>query len=162
MSKTCKKIITLAFLSGIGYLGYRIFRMIKDAIELEKFLPKFFESHVGEKPEIHLTIMFGKTTLTAKFSKKTLEKNPDLEQSIRDYVNNYYSGLCLKNFKVVLLEKTEAEPAAPVEAEITEIISETVEQEPEVTSDMTKQEPVKKKKNPPGKVRKPRKKKTEK
>lgn len=105
MKKTCKKVLSLAVFSALGYLCYKIFRLIRDAIELEKFLPKFFESHLGEKPEIKLTITCCKIILTARFSRETLDKHPDLQQTIIDYVSNYYPGLCLKKLKVILLEK---------------------------------------------------------
>ena len=171
MSKTFKKILTFAFLSGLGYLGYKIFRLIKDAIELEKFLPKFFESHVGEKPEINLTITFSKILLTAKFSKEALENNPELERSILDYVNNYYSSFCMDKFKVVLQEKVEE---TVVEEVKTEKPSEEVAKEPESSKkenikvvkkpkkETVKEEKVEEVKASPKKlVRKPRKKKTE-
>lgn len=157
MSRTFKFFLKFAFLSGLGYLGYRIFRLIKDAIELEKFLPKFFESHLGEKPEINLAITFNQTTLTAKFSKGTLEKNPNLEQSILDYVNNYYSSFCMKKFKVILQEKVEEKDAKEesiekAESPLKKPVLETI-QVPEETIETVKVPPKKR-------VRKPIKKKT--
>ncbi|MDO9577732.1 MAG: hypothetical protein Q7J16_07600 [Candidatus Cloacimonadales bacterium] len=157
MSRSFKNFLKLAFVSGLSYLGYKIFRLIKDAIELEKFLPRYFESHLGEKPEINLAITFNQTTLTAKFSKETLEKNPDLEQSILDYVNNYYSSFCLKKFKVVLLEKVEEKDAKEesiekTESPLEEPVLETI-QVPEETIETVKVPSQKR-------VRKPIKKKT--
>jgi hypothetical protein len=169
MKKAFKKILTLAFVSGLGFLGYKIFRLIKDAIELEKFLPKFFESHVGEKPVISLMLNLTGTTLSAKFSKDTIEKNPDLEKSILDYVNNYYSSFCMDKFKVVVLEKDEEaeetiiEEVKPEETKAEPV--EIVEEKPLKETEQPKKDTIEKteKVKPPSKprMRKPRKKNTE-
>jgi len=176
MSKPFKKILTFAFLSGLGYLGFKIYKLIRDAIELEKFLPKFFESHIGELPEVNLTITFSQTILKVSFSKETLEKNPDLKQSVLDYVNNYYSSFCMDKFKVILQEKVkEVKTEKPSEenTEETELpkkeIPKAVKQPKKETADTVnqskkesvKEEKVEEAKAPPKKpARKPRKKKT--
>jgi hypothetical protein len=154
-----KKIFNLVFIAGLGYLFYKIYKLLKDAIELEKFLPKFFESHLGEKPEISLKITLNQILLTAKFTKSTLEKNPDLKKSIIDYVTNYYSGFCMKRFQVELLEKAD-EPKPEIKPEKT-VKEETVEEVNKVEKKTPRQTPKKKPSSTRNYSRKPRKKKTE-
>ncbi|MCF7793394.1 MAG: hypothetical protein K9N09_06565 [Candidatus Cloacimonetes bacterium] len=111
MSKFFKKIMIGLSLSAVGFLAFKIYKFIKEAIELEKMLPQYLKTQFGEKPDINLMINFGSTTLTAKFSKEVLQKKDNIEKDIKEYVENYYPCLQKQKFKVVLEEKVDASAA---------------------------------------------------
>ena len=105
MVRFLKKAITLAILSAIGYIGYKIFKIIKATIDLDKALPQYLENVYGEKPTISIQLTFNKITLTAGFSNKLLDKKEELEKAIWDYVKDFYPAICQKCLMVNIIEK---------------------------------------------------------
>jgi hypothetical protein len=114
MMKFFKKLITLAIFSAIGYLGYKIFRIIKATIDLDKVLPQYLENVYGEKPSVSIQLTLNKITLTTEFSKSFLKKKEELEKAIREYVTDFYPTICPKFLEVLIIEKTD-EPEEIVE-----------------------------------------------
>ncbi|MCK4653195.1 MAG: hypothetical protein KAU01_01995 [Candidatus Cloacimonetes bacterium] len=111
MKKPFKKFLNLAFLATIGYFGYKIYGKIKGVIELDKTLPQYLENIVGEKPKISINTTLNKITLNIAFSKEILDKNKDLEDTIRDYIGDFYPMIKLEKLEIVLKEKEPEEPA---------------------------------------------------
>ncbi len=108
MGKALKKIIIVLSFSAIGFIAFKIYKFLREVIELEKMLPQYLKTQFGEKPEISLTVNFKGTILKVKFSKSTLEMREKIEQSILEFVGNYYSCLNIKKLKVDLVEKKAA------------------------------------------------------
>ena len=116
MRKTFKKFITLLIISGIGYLGLKIFQLIKGLIELDKTLPQYLSNIIGEVPTVSIVTVINKITITVKFNKEVIKKNKGLENIIRDYVTDFYPIFKPDNVKVVIEElKEEKEKPVPKE-----------------------------------------------
>ena len=115
--KFFKKLITLAIFSAIGYLGYKIFGIIKATIDLDKVLPQYLENVYGEKPSVSIQLTLNKVTLTAGFSKTLFKKKEELEKAIGDYVTDFYPAICPKYLDVVVTENTE-ETVEPIEEKV--------------------------------------------
>jgi hypothetical protein len=111
MKKNIKKILIGFSLSALGLLAFKLYKFIREAIELEKMLPQYLKTQFGEKPEINLSLHFGTATLTATFTKETLQQKDLIEQEILDYVGNYYPCFQKHKIKVVLAEKVEVSPS---------------------------------------------------
>ena len=105
MGKFFKKLFTLAIFSALGYLGYKIFRIIKATIDLDKVLPQYMENVYGEKPLISIQITLNKIVLTAGFSKDLFNKKEELEKAIQDYIKDFYPAICEKRLEVNIIEQ---------------------------------------------------------
>lgn len=105
MGKIVKRVLTFISISALGFLAYKIYKFFKDVIELEKMLPQYLKTQYGELPELNLVINLGAATLTAKFSKETLQKKEQIKKDILEYIENYYSCLSKHKFKIVLEQK---------------------------------------------------------
>ncbi|OPX30223.1 MAG: hypothetical protein B1H06_00100 [Candidatus Cloacimonas sp. 4484_143] len=115
MMKFFKKLITLAIFSAIGYLGYKIFKIVKATLDLDKVLPQYLDNVYGEKPSVSIQLTFNKVTLTAGFSKTLFKKKEELEKAISDYVTDFYPAISPKFLEVAVIEKAD-EPEEKVEA----------------------------------------------
>ena len=116
MRKTFKKILTLIIISGIGYLGLKIYQLFKGLIELDKTLPQYLGNIIGEVPIVSIVALFNKITITVKFDKDVIKKNKGLENIVSDYVTDFYPIFKASNVKVLIEElKEEKEEPAPKE-----------------------------------------------
>jgi len=106
MEKFFKKLITLAVFSVLGYAGYKIYKIIKATIDLDKVLPQYLENVFGEKPTISIQLTFNKITLTAGFSESLFKKKEELEKSILEYITDFYPAICPKYLEIEVIEKT--------------------------------------------------------
>ncbi|MDP8201030.1 MAG: hypothetical protein P9M11_02695 [Candidatus Tenebribacter burtonii] len=109
MRKTFKKFVTLLIISGIGYLGLKIYQLFKGLIELDKTLPQYLGNIIGEVPIISITAIFNKITITIKYSKTIIKKNENLENIIQDYVTDFYPIFKADNVKVLIEESIKEE-----------------------------------------------------
>ena len=105
MSRYFKKVLGLAFISSLIYLSYKVYLKIKGLIELDKTLPQYLENIVGEKPKISINTTLNQITLNIAFSKKILDKNKDLEGTIRDYIADFYPMFKKNKTSIKLVEK---------------------------------------------------------
>ena len=116
MRKTFKKILALIIISGIGYLGLKIYQLFKGLIELDKTLPQYLGNIIGEVPIVSIVALFNKITITVKFDKDVIKKNKGLENIVSDYVTDFYPIFKASNVKVLIEElKEEKEEPAPKE-----------------------------------------------
>ncbi|HCX72345.1 MAG TPA: hypothetical protein DHM37_01370 [Candidatus Cloacimonas sp.] len=93
MKKFCKKIFKFAIFGTIAYSGFKIFERIKSAIEISKTLPQYLENVVGEKPKVNTNVTWKQAHISVGFPKQVIEKNKDLESTIRDYIEDFYPAL---------------------------------------------------------------------
>ena len=105
MSRYFKKVLGLAFISSLIYLSYKVYLKIKGLIELDKTLPQYLENVIGEKPEVNITFTLNEYTVSVSFSKEILEKNKDLEDTIRDYITDFYPMFKKNKTSIELVEK---------------------------------------------------------
>ena len=116
MRKTFKKILALIVITGIGYLGLKIYQLFKGLIELDKTLPQYLGNIIGEVPIVSIVAVFNKITITVKFSQDVIKKNKGLEKIVSDYVTDFYPIFKVNNVKV-LIEELKEEKKEPVPKE---------------------------------------------
>jgi hypothetical protein len=118
MKKTLKKFFTLLLISGIGYLGLKIYQLLKGIIELDKTLPQYLGNIIGEVPIVSIVSVLNKITITIKFDQDVIKKNKGLEKIVSDYVTDFYPIFKASNVKVLIEElKEEKEKPVPKEKE---------------------------------------------
>ena len=107
MIKVFKKFFTLLIISGLGYLGLKIYQLLKGLIELDKTLPQYLSNIIGEVPVVSITAVFNKITITVKFNQDVIKKNKGLENIVKDYVTDFYPIFKADNVKVIIEELIE-------------------------------------------------------
>jgi hypothetical protein len=101
------KLLKIAFIGAIGYVGFKIYKKIRAAIELDKTLPQYLENVIGEKPEVNITYTLNEYTISICFSKEIIAKNKELETTVRDYICDFYPMLNIDKIKIKLNQREE-------------------------------------------------------
>ena len=109
MKSSFGKLLKIAFIGAIGYMSFNIYKKIRAVIELDKTLPQYLENLIGEKPEVNITFTLNEYTVSICFSKEILEKNKDLETTVRNYISDFYPMLNIDKIKIELNQKEKKE-----------------------------------------------------
>ena len=70
-----------------------------------KLLGEELEEQVGERPEINIKLVWDKIFVNIGFSKEVLDKNKDIETTIRDFIIDFYPVFSMENIDIELKEK---------------------------------------------------------
>lgn len=103
--KIFKKVLTLAVVGSLFYLGYTIYKTIINLIKLQKNLPLYLENITKEKPEIRVSYKPKCLEVTACFSNATLKQHTDLKQTIVKYISDFYSNFPEHIISVEIIDK---------------------------------------------------------
>ncbi len=126
MKKFLKNVVVLGVLAAGGYCVYKFVMRLKQTIKLDKSLPLFLKNTIGEQPAIQINLQFRSLTIILKFSAETLARETDIEQFVREYIEDFYPVLSQMSLTVRLEEKPE-EKELNLEPEETEEPQETHE-----------------------------------
>ena len=105
MGSYFKKLFRVVIFSVLAYYGYKLSQKIRAVIALDKALPDYLEEQVGERPEINIKLVWNKVFVNISFSKEVLDKNKDIETTIRDFIIDFYSVFSMENIDIELKEK---------------------------------------------------------
>lgn len=103
--KFLKKLMMLAVIGSLFYLGYTIYKTIINLIKLQKNLPMYLENITKEKPEINISYKPKCLEVTACFSEETLKQHTDLGQTIVKYISDFYSNFPEEIISVEIVDK---------------------------------------------------------
>ncbi|MDD4277975.1 MAG: hypothetical protein PHT37_08825 [Candidatus Cloacimonetes bacterium] len=107
MKKLIKQILLAGGLLFIGYQAFRMIRLIRAIIALDKSLPEYLESVYGEAPKVgctlnaHITV---NTKIVVKYSAEILTQHDDIEAKTREYIADFYPLLANSRLKVNVVE----------------------------------------------------------
>jgi len=89
-------------LSLLSYLSYKLYKRIKELIKLSQTLPEYLNNIYQEKPKTNISYFLGKLELKLKFTKETIDNHSDIEDTIMQYINDFYPSLsaCKVNLKI--------------------------------------------------------------
>ncbi len=107
MKNFFKNLFWLAVLSVGGYFAYKFYRRIKSLSNLHNTLPQYLENIIGEAPKQKINLQFNKLVYDLWFTKETIDKNPNLEEIIREYIDDFYPAFKGMNIEINIEEKTE-------------------------------------------------------
>ena len=127
MKTFLKKLFWFALFTVGGYYAFKFYKRIKSVSNLHNTLPQYLENIIGEVPKQKINLQFNKMVYDLWFTKKTLDENPNLEEMIREYIDDFYPAF--KNMKI--------------EINISEKEEETKEETEENKEDTEKKEEIK-------------------
>ncbi len=117
--KSIKKILLLSGIAIGSFAGYKIYKILRSVIDMEKTLPQYLENVFGEKPQIHITITFMQSHMKLYFSKKVIEKYDSIESTVQEYLTDFYPSINCSKLSISIIENQET-PEADVTKESTE------------------------------------------
>lgn len=116
MKKKFTMFLTFLIISGVGYLGIKIYQLFKGLIELEKTLPQYLGNIIGEVPVVSIVAAFNKIAVTVRYKKELIKKNEGLDEIVKDYITDFYPIFKANNVKVKIEElREEKEKPTPKE-----------------------------------------------
>ncbi|MFO7896498.1 MAG: hypothetical protein R6U84_06180 [Candidatus Cloacimonadales bacterium] len=107
--KCTKKIMLAIGLSCFAYIGYKGARLAAAISGLSKDLPQYLNNTFGERPSLSMTVIWKRCKIVLGFSAETLEKNPELETQVIDYIKRFYPAIGKLKLKVLTKEREKKE-----------------------------------------------------
>ncbi len=107
MKKFFKTVFILGGTALTAYFGYKVFKQIQGTAKLAKSLPEFLNNVYGEKPAVNIRKTLGNLSIKVAFSQEILEKNPDIETTVREYIDDFYPEIIKGPIEIEVVEKTE-------------------------------------------------------
>ncbi len=107
MKKFLRNLIVLGFFAVGGYCLYRFFSRLKQTIKLDKSLPLFLKNTIGEEPSVQINLQFRSLAIILKLTAETIEREPDVEELVREYIADFYPALANMNLSVCVEKKDE-------------------------------------------------------
>ena len=123
---------TLFWICGLGFIAYfalKFYKRIQEITKISKTLPEYIENTFGERPKMDLKMKLNSITITLKLSQETLDDNGDLEETVKEYIEDFYPHIasCRLSLSLAAWASNNEEPLE--EEENTEEAEETTEEE---------------------------------
>jgi len=138
-----KKFFKTVFLVGgsavTAHFGIKAYRRIKGIAKLNSTLPGFLSNVYGESPRLSMNHSLNLITLNIGFSQEILDKYDDIENTVREYIDDFYPEIAKCSIDINLHVKGEEEGEATMSNEV------SLENENEADKDMDKTEETGKK-----------------
>ena len=90
-----------------GYFGLKLYKIVSNVTKLHKSLPEFLNNVYGEKPNLHINHNLKTATLKVGFSQEILDKHTDIENTVREYIDDFYPELSKQTIIVEIFVKSD-------------------------------------------------------
>ena len=121
MKKFFKNVFWLGVYSAAAYYGYKFYQRIKSVSNLHNTLPQYLENIIGESPKQKINLQLKSLVYDLWFTKETLEKNDNIEEMIKEYIDDFYPAFKGMDIQISINEKSddnETEEEAEIDEEI--------------------------------------------
>ncbi|MBM4402917.1 MAG: hypothetical protein FJ042_00775 [Candidatus Cloacimonetes bacterium] len=106
MKKFFKTVFILGGTALTAYFGYKVYKKIQGTAKLAKSLPEFLNNVYGEKPAVNIRQAMGNMKVKVAFSKEIIEKNSDIETTVREYIDDFYPEIVKGAVEIEIVEKS--------------------------------------------------------
>lgn len=120
MKKLLKALLFIGGTAMAAHFGMKAFKRVNGAIKLSKSLPEFLSNVYGEFPVININRSLNSMNINVGFTQEILDKHDDIENTIREYIDDFYPEVAKCSVEIdvhVKGEESEAPEAEPVEEE---------------------------------------------
>lgn len=125
MKKFFKALLIVGGSALAAKLGFKAYRRISGIVKLSKSLPEFLSNVYGEAPKSSINQSMNLLSIKLGFSQDTLDKHDDIENTVREYIDDFYPEVAKCSIEIELYVKGEEEE----EDQIDEILEEAEEVE---------------------------------
>ena len=113
MRKFFKTILFLGGTALAAHFGFKAFKRINGAVKLAKSLPEFLSNVYGEFPQVDVNRTLNSFSIKIGFTSEILEKHDDIENTVREYIDDFYPEVTKCLIDVEIYEKGEEEGEEP-------------------------------------------------
>jgi len=116
MKKFFKTLFVLGGTAVAGYFGLKLYKIVGSITKLHKSLPEFLHNVYGEKPTLHINHNLKTATVKVGFSQAILDKHPDIETTVREYIDDFYPELAKNTITIEVFAVSEFPESEEAEA----------------------------------------------
>lgn len=119
MKKFFKTVLYIGGAATAAHFGIKAYKRMSGTAKLSQTLPEFLSNVYGELPLLNLHASLGQLNITARFSEEIIEKHNDIENTIREYVADFYPELAkfAINVDILAMDESNNEPEAEEEGD---------------------------------------------
>ena len=117
MKKIFKKLLLLGGTVAAAHFGFKAYKKISGTAKLAKSLPEFLNNVYGEMPEVNVNNTLNSVRIRAFFSQEILDKHTDIDNTIREYIDDFYPEIAKSSVDITIMPKMEETEEAPTEEE---------------------------------------------
>ena len=94
-----KNLMIIGALAGVGYFGYKAYRVVNNIVKLGKTLPDYLKDIIDERPTVNVQLRLNSLSIAVGLSADAFENiDFDLDEQVESYICDYYPAL--SNFKI--------------------------------------------------------------
>jgi hypothetical protein len=128
MKKFFKTLFLIGGSAAAAHFGLKAYRRINGIVKLSKSLPEFLSNVYGEFPKLDINQSFSLLSIKIGFSQEVLDKHDDIENTVREYIDDFYPEIAKCSIDIDLHIKGEDEG----EDELGEIVEDAQEKAEEI------------------------------
>lgn len=113
MKKLLKALLVIGGAAFAANFGLKAYKKINGTVKLSKSLPEFLNNVYGELPEMNISRTLNSMVIKIGFSQEVLEKHADIDNTVQEYIDDFYPELSKNSIEISIYTKGEAvaEPA---------------------------------------------------
>ncbi|MCK9557451.1 MAG: hypothetical protein PHQ78_04535 [Candidatus Cloacimonetes bacterium] len=120
MKKFFKTLLFIGGTAAAAHLGMKAYRRVSGTVKLSKSLPEFLSNVYGEQPKVDINQTMSYLSIKVRFSQEILDKHEDIENTIREYIDDFYPEVAKCSVDIDIQAKAEETEASPEEEPDTE------------------------------------------
>lgn len=117
MKKFFKSLLFIGGAAVAAHFGIKAYKRVSGTAKLSQSLPEFLSNVYGELPLLNVNASLGQMNITARFSQEIIEKHDDIENTIREYISDFYPELAKFAINVEILNMDDADEEPEAEEE---------------------------------------------
>ncbi|PKN73033.1 MAG: hypothetical protein CVU50_04560 [Candidatus Cloacimonetes bacterium HGW-Cloacimonetes-3] len=120
MKKLFKALLVVGGAALAANFGLKAYKKINGTVKLSKSLPEFLNNVYGEMPEMNINRTLNSLNIRIGFSQEILDKHTDIENTVQEYIDDFYPELCKNSIEINVSLKGEEMEEDADESEVAE------------------------------------------
>lgn len=124
MKKILKALLLIGGTALAAHFGMKAYKRVSGVAKLAKSLPEFLNNVYGERPKVNINRSFNTIAIKVGFPQEVIDKHNDIENTVREYVDDFYPDLskCSVDVSIYVpgIEEEDVEEEAQPEVEATQ------------------------------------------
>ncbi|MDD2596380.1 MAG: hypothetical protein PHT47_04895 [Candidatus Cloacimonetes bacterium] len=117
MKRFFKTILFLGGAAAAAHFGMKAYKRVNGTVKLSKSLPEFLSNVYGEFPKVNITRSMNYLKIKIGFPQEILDKHDDIENTVREYIDDFYPEVAKCSVEIDIHVKGEDEGEAVPETE---------------------------------------------
>ncbi|MDD3236241.1 MAG: hypothetical protein PHH43_07965 [Candidatus Cloacimonetes bacterium] len=110
MKKFFKALLIVGGAALAANFGLKAYKRINGTVKLSKSLPEFLNNVYGEKADVNISSTLNTITIKIGFSQEVLDKYNDIENTVQEYIDDFYPEMSKNSIEINVSLKGEEIP----------------------------------------------------